>query len=106
MLDLESAIKHFEEVADYDCYDEKQFKCAEEHRQLAEWLRELKARRAGKKKIKMKDSAELHERLVKRIDDAIKEASRPWREEAKAQRIRQWIYDHGKPPEEEKVRDK
>ena len=55
---------------------------------------------------RMKNSAELHERLVKRIDDAIKEAGRPWREEAEAQRIRQWIYDHGKPPEEERVSDK
>ena len=65
MLDLESAIKHCEEVAekqeitakfmeidkikadgilrvyDADAY-ESCMKCAEEHRQLAEWLRELK----------------------------------------------------------------
>jgi hypothetical protein len=37
MLDLESAIKHCEEVADSKC-DE----CGAEHRQLAEWLKELK----------------------------------------------------------------
>lgn len=42
-MTLDEAIKHCEEVADYDCYNEKQLKCAEEHWQLAEWLRELKA---------------------------------------------------------------
>lgn len=59
MLDLESAIKHAEEVAeeqdmragfktDYSCYQMSDTernqckKCAEEHRQLAEWLREYK----------------------------------------------------------------
>lgn len=41
-MTLDEAIKHCEEVADYDCYGEKQLKCAEEHRQLAEWLKELK----------------------------------------------------------------
>lgn len=60
MLDLESAIKHCEEVAELN--DEKEIeyagqemyifakdcrKCASEHRQLAEWLRELKAYREG-----------------------------------------------------------
>lgn len=55
---------------------------------------------------RMGNSAELHERLVKKINDAIKKAGRPWREEAEAQRTRQWIYDHEKPPEEEGVRDK
>lgn len=39
---LDEAIKHAEELADYDCYNEKQLKCAEEYRQLAEWLKELK----------------------------------------------------------------
>ena len=52
MLDLESAIIHCEEVAEFsdrECmyerfYGEKEMKrkCAEEHRQLAEWLKELK----------------------------------------------------------------
>lgn len=59
MVDLESAIKHCEEVAeekdmqtgfdtDYLCYQMSDTernqckKCAEEHRQLAEWLKELK----------------------------------------------------------------
>lgn len=41
-MTIDEAIKHCEEVADYDCYDEKQFECASEHRQLAEWLKELK----------------------------------------------------------------
>ena len=66
MLDLESAIKHAEEVARQNeedaiiysnCKNHKKnlceirlaenaekkcYKCAEEHRQLAEWLKELK----------------------------------------------------------------
>lgn len=53
MLDLESAIKHCEEVAEEnqavvdscDYYGENMAKCeecAKEHRQLATWLRELK----------------------------------------------------------------
>lgn len=56
MLDLESAIKHCEEVAEENenialykpidfCVNgeiEECKKCAEQHRQLAEWLKELK----------------------------------------------------------------
>ncbi len=40
MLDLETAIKHCEDVANdrAGCCED----CAEEHRQLAEWLKELK----------------------------------------------------------------
>ena len=41
-LTLDEAIRHAEEVAEYDCYNDEQKKCADEHRQLAEWLRELK----------------------------------------------------------------
>lgn len=41
-MNLDEAIKHCEEVADYDCYNEKQLKCAEEHRQFAEWLKDYK----------------------------------------------------------------
>ena len=41
-LTLDEAIRHAEEVADYDCYNDKQRRCADEHRQLAEWLKELK----------------------------------------------------------------
>ena len=45
MLDLESAIKHCEEVAE-SCErgnpkKRSKSKCASEHRQLAEWLKEL-----------------------------------------------------------------
>lgn len=51
MLDLESAIKHAEEVAEtiekqgYYKIPEDLCECANEHRQLAEWLKELKERR-------------------------------------------------------------
>jgi hypothetical protein len=41
-MTLDEAIKHAEEVADSDCYNDKQFKCADEHRQLAEWLKDYK----------------------------------------------------------------
>ncbi len=59
MLDLESAIKHCEEVAEAEEQKYKRWEgdyshlkkidscleCAKEHKQLAEWLRELKAYR-------------------------------------------------------------
>lgn len=41
-MTIDEAIKHAEEVADYDCYNKKQFKCAKKHRQLAEWLKDYK----------------------------------------------------------------
>ena len=41
-MTLDEAIKHAEEVAEEQ---EKLGKCAEEHRQLAEWLRELRVLR-------------------------------------------------------------
>ena len=43
-MTLTEAIKHCEDVADYDCFTDEQRKCSEEHRQLADWLRELKER--------------------------------------------------------------
>ena len=56
MMDIDSAIKHCEEVVhtkqwqvDNECWEKDSLteqeckKCAEEHRQLAEWLKELKA---------------------------------------------------------------
>lgn len=50
MLDLESAIKHCEEVAERlknsckrDWMGDDDERCASDHRQLAEWLRKLKA---------------------------------------------------------------
>ena len=41
-MTIEEAIKHCEEVADSKCDV-----CGAEHRQLAEWLKELKERRNG-----------------------------------------------------------
>jgi hypothetical protein len=41
-MTLDEAIKHCEEVAEKLCICDE---CAEEHRQLAEWLRELQAYR-------------------------------------------------------------
>lgn len=41
-MTLDESIKHAEEVADYDAHGEKQCKCAEEHRQLSEWLKDYK----------------------------------------------------------------
>ena len=41
-MTLDEAIKQCEEIADYDCYNDKQMKCAEEYRQLAEWLKDYK----------------------------------------------------------------
>jgi hypothetical protein len=51
MLNLEEAIEHCEEVAEEQekmgerNYDDDCLECAKEHRQLAEWLRELEWRR-------------------------------------------------------------
>jgi hypothetical protein len=47
-MTIEEAIEHCEEVADYDCYNDKEFECAKEHRQLAEWLEELKKYRRAR----------------------------------------------------------
>lgn len=47
-LTLEEAIAHAEEVADYDCYNDDQRTCANEHRQLAKWLKELKSLKENK----------------------------------------------------------
>ena len=41
-MTLDEAIQHEEEKADYDCYNDEQRKYAEEHRELAEWLKLLK----------------------------------------------------------------
>lgn len=62
MLTLDEAIKHCEEVAeqndkiantfDYSIKTKSDCKeCASEHRQLAEWLKELKAYRKAEKEI-------------------------------------------------------
>lgn len=49
-MTLDEAIKHCEEVAvECDKHEvEIEYKCGQEHRQLAEWLRELKERRENK----------------------------------------------------------
>lgn len=44
-MTLEEAILHCEEVADRCDVTDGNRKCATEHRQLAEWLKELKTRR-------------------------------------------------------------
>ena len=41
-MTLDEAIKHCEEVADLPCISDAAKKCYAEHRQLAEWLKELK----------------------------------------------------------------
>ncbi len=41
-MTLEEAIKHCEEVADTPCFTDEEARCYFEHRQLAEWLKELK----------------------------------------------------------------
>lgn len=77
MLDLESAIKHCEEVAEkYDtelnlinCGISNEscdncIECASEHRQLAEWLRELQWRRQA--------MAEIREAMLMPLDMAKK----------------------------------
>lgn len=48
-MTLDEAIKHCVEVAaECDKYEvEIEYKCGQEHRQLAEWLKELKERRAA-----------------------------------------------------------
>lgn len=65
MLSLDKAIKSYEKIAEENEKDAEQFKrikatediasycyeCAEEHQQLAEWLRELKAYRKAEKEI-------------------------------------------------------
>ena len=58
MMTLDEAITHCEEVADYDCYNEEQMKCANEHRQLAKWLTELKELRSLQTAKKPKWKAE------------------------------------------------
>lgn len=62
MMEIDEAIRHAEEVAEqnekdgdyakrrgFNIYSDECQKCAEEHRQLAEWLKELKALREQKR---------------------------------------------------------
>lgn len=59
---IDEAIRHCLEVADYDCYNDKQMKCAEEHRQLAEWLKDYK-------RLLAKESGNLRCRTCTHFDD-------------------------------------
>lgn len=84
MMDLESAIRYCEEVAETnericdtepsiglpDIYKHKDAakKCASEHRQLAEWLKELKAYREQRGK---RMNVEEKERLIKKDIESI-----------------------------------
>ena len=77
-MTLEEAIKHCEEVAEENEFDAKIFsmpgesnireecmKCASEHRQLAEWLRKLKAYEEAREEIiRKKDSTQWSEPVV------------------------------------------
>lgn len=68
MLSLDKAIKSYEKIAEENEKDAEQFKrikatqdmishcyeCAQEHRQLAEWLKKLKAYEEAKEKIELK----------------------------------------------------
>lgn len=64
-MSLEQAIKHAEDVAkdyeemidDYALDSEKLAKCAENQRQIAEWLRELQERRKEPEVVFCKDCA-------------------------------------------------
>lgn len=42
-MTLDEAIQHCEEVADTPCFTDEEARCYSEHRQLAEWLKELKS---------------------------------------------------------------
>ena len=55
MMTLEEAIIHAEEVVDRCEVTDGDRACAEEHRQLAKWLRELKERRKLPEIIRCKD---------------------------------------------------
>lgn len=51
MMTLDEAIRHCEEVVDRCAVTDGDLKCEMEHRQLAEWLKELKQRRAEQRWI-------------------------------------------------------
>ena len=50
-MTIDEAIQHCEEVADTPCFTDEEAKCYSEHRQLAEWLKELKAYRDARAEI-------------------------------------------------------
>ena len=79
MLNIDEAISHAKEVAEYkrkcnensDCIDITCERCAEEHEQLAEWLEELKAYKAIGTVEECKNSVlDIQKAYNKAIDDA------------------------------------
>lgn len=85
-MTLDEAIKHCEEVAESEEQKYKEWKgdyshlkkidscleCAKEHRQLAEWLRELKAYREAREEIiRKRDSSQWSELVVHGFSHAI-----------------------------------
>jgi len=72
-MTLTEAIKHCEDVADYDCFTDDQRKCSDEHRQLADWLRELKERREKDMEVIKQLSSAESEHLVKESGDLVKD---------------------------------
>ena len=70
-MTLDEAIKHCEEVAEKNDWFEKNYledkncqKCAEEHRQLAAWLKELKQLREQTRYISVSESLPKNEQEV------------------------------------------
>ena len=45
-MTLDEAIKHYDDLADYDCYNDEQFERSKEWFQVAEWLKELRKLRS------------------------------------------------------------
>lgn len=80
-MTLDEAIRHCEEVAEEKEQEAKEahvlsgmdcMECAEEHRQLAEWLRELKAYREAREEIiRKRDSSQWSELVVHGFSHAI-----------------------------------
>ena len=58
-MTLEEAIKHCEDVADTPCFTDEEARCYSEHRQLAEWLKELKQLREQKPKSEWEHDHEI-----------------------------------------------
>lgn len=71
-------------------------------------MRRLKQQIAEKVIADKKIIDELWEKGIrqdnKELKKANKEAIRLWREDTEKRRVEQWTYDHGKPPEEERMR--
>ena len=80
-MTLDEAIRHCDDVAEEKEQEAKEahvlsgmdcMECAEEHRQLAEWLRELKAYREAREEIiRKRDSSQWSELVVHGFSHAI-----------------------------------